>query len=344
MSNWWGSLPTAYNSVSGTAKFRVFPEDFIVDEKLSFTPDGDGENIFLRIEKRELNTEQVAKHLARFADVKLMDVGYAGLKDKNAVTRQWFSVRIPGKVELDWKFLNDDKIKILEVTRNRKKLRRGVISQNKFQITVREFDGDYAKLESIAQKIIAGGVPNYFGDQRFGHDAGNVAKACQIFTGEYKPKGKGERSILISAARSYIFNEILRKRIELNNWNNLLPGDVAIFDNNNSIFVVDEFDQTILTKLQEMDIHPAAALYGSGEFKTANDPYMIESAVVEDNMDLALGCKNNNLKLERRAMRLRVQDFTIEQLEPDAIRFAFALKSGAYATVVLREMLHLTKP
>ena len=345
MSNWWRDLPTALDSVCGTAKFRVNHEDFIVDEELSFTPDGEGENIFLRIEKRGLNTEQVAKQLARFSNVKLMDVGYAGLKDKNAVTRQWFSIRIPGKTELDWSSLNNEQINIIEINRNRKKLRRGVIKQNRFEIIVQEFNGDFAELETVAKSISVNGVPNYFGDQRFGNNCGNIEKALQIFTGEYKPKGRNkgraERSIILSAARSYLFNQILRERVRQQNWNKLLPGDVAIFDDNNSIFAPENLDELTNSRLDSMDIHPAAVLYGSGELKTTGEPNQIESTIIKENAELALGCKNNNMRLERRAMRLKVIGLTIEQLAAGQVKFSFALKTGAYATSVLREMLDL---
>ena len=341
MTNWWQNLPTAYDSICGKAKFRVIPEDFIVDEELSFTPDGEGENVFLRIEKRGLNTEQVAKQLARFANVKFMDVGYAGLKDKNAVTRQWFSIRVPGKTEFDWQKLNDEQISVLEISRNRKKLRRGVIKQNRFEITVREFDGDFANIKDIAQLISERGVPNYFGDQRFGNDCGNIEKAMHIFNGEYKPKTKAERGIVLSSARSYLFNEILSRRVQQKNWNKLLSGDVAIFDDNNSIFAVEDLDDLTLLRLESMDIHPAAALFGSGEFKTSGAPFQVESSVVEENPKLALGCKNNNMKLERRAMRLRIIDLVVEQASAGVVRFSFALKTGAYATVVLREIVKI---
>ncbi len=342
LSNWWQSLPTAYNSVCGSAKFRVNPEDFIVDEELSFTPDGEGENVFLRIEKKGLNTEQVAKSIARFATVKLMDVGYAGLKDKNAITRQWFSVRIPGKVEHNWEELNSDNMMVIEITRNRKKLRRGVIKLNSFEITVRDYSGNLDQLDSVCKKIKAGGVPNYFGDQRFGHDAGNIDKAYQISTGEYKPKGKGERGIILSAARSYIFNQILSKRVDADSWNKLIDGDIAIFDDSNSFFAVENIDQGLQHKVQEMDVHPAAALFGSGELKTMGLAQQVEEQVISDNNELALLCKNNNMRMDRRAMRLKVHDFECEQLSDNEIRFTFKLKTGAYATSVLREVLELT--
>lgn len=343
MSSWWQELPTAYDSVSGTAKFRVTPEDFVVDEELSFTPDGEGENVLLRIEKRGLNTEQVAKTISRFANVKLMDVGYAGLKDKNAITRQWFSVRIPGKVELDWSQINDEQISVLEVTKNLKKLRRGVIKCNRFQIIVREFAGDYSALSKTVEKVKTGGVPNYFGDQRFGRGGANIEKAFDLFAGEYKPKGRVERGILLSAARSFVFNTILSKRVERDNWDELLCGDVAIFDDNDSFFDIQELDQQTLAKLESMDLHPAAALFGSGEYRTTDMPNQIETEVVEQNIELASGCKNNNMRMERRAMRLCVQDLELEKISETELKFTFGLKTGAYATAVLREMINLTK-
>ncbi len=153
-----------------TGLIRVNPEDFQVDEILGFELSGEGEHVCLHIRKRNSNTAFVAKQIARLADVKNMDVSYAGLKDRNAVTTQWFSVYLSNKTEPDWQQLNTDEVEVLEVVRHNRKLRRGALKGNRFKICVRELQGDHESLEQRLQTIRGKGVPNYFGEQRFGRD------------------------------------------------------------------------------------------------------------------------------------------------------------------------------
>lgn len=180
------SYPRAYGRPDSTAIIRSQPEDFQVEEQLGFQPEGEGEHHFLYLKKRNTNTEWLAKQLARFSRVPLKDVGYAGLKDRNAVTSQWFSIRIPGTDTPDWKELECDDLKLLQAARHRRKLRRGALAQNRFKLRLRKLNTDRSEFENRLNQIASGGVPNYFGEQRFGHDQNNLTFANQLFAGELK--------------------------------------------------------------------------------------------------------------------------------------------------------------
>ena len=167
-----------------TATLRTAPEDFEVHEVLGFEPDGVGDHALLLIQKRNTNTEWLARNLAKFAGVKQVDVGYGGLKDRNAVTSQWFSVNLSGKTEPDWSQLESAETRVLRVTRNRRKLKRGAHHGNRFVITLRDVRGEASDLEARLHAIRTHGVPNYFGAQRFGIDANNIAQAHAMFAEE----------------------------------------------------------------------------------------------------------------------------------------------------------------
>ncbi len=190
---------------------RAAPEDFFVDEDLGFAADGLGEHVFVRLEKRGANTDFVAKELARFAGVRPDAVSYAGMKDRHAVTRQTFSIHLPGKADPDWSALLHAEFRVLEAVRHSRKLQRGALKGNRFRIVLRDVQGDSDAAGKVVEAICAQGVPNYFGEQRFGREAANVGKAHVMFKG--KRVQRHERSLLLSAARSHLFNAVLAERV-----------------------------------------------------------------------------------------------------------------------------------
>src|SRR5580693_579808 len=167
-------LPRAYGAPPLTAEMRRTPEDFRVDEILGYDADGEGEHALLWVEKRGANTDWVAKELAKFAGIPPLNVGYAGLKDRHAVTRQTFSVQLAGKPDPDWNAFPHEDIKVLAVTRHKRKLKRGALRGNRFVLVLRQVDGDHTVADHILKQIAQRGVPNYFGEQRFGREGGNV--------------------------------------------------------------------------------------------------------------------------------------------------------------------------
>jgi len=218
-------------SLSGV--IRTQASDFKVDEKFSFDFTGEGEHALVHIKKTDTNTDWLCRQIADLANLKKVDVSYAGLKDRHAITTQWFSVWLPGKPDPDWSALNSDKVEILSTCRHNRKLRRGSLRGNQFTLIIRNVEGDASDLESRIKTIMADGVPNYFGDQRFGIDGQNLEKAKVMFGGR-REKDRFKRSIYLSAARSAMFNDVLSQRVEMNKWADGISGDVMLLDNSHS--------------------------------------------------------------------------------------------------------------
>ncbi|OHC47109.1 MAG: tRNA pseudouridine(13) synthase TruD, partial [Rhodanobacter sp. RIFOXYA1_FULL_67_6] len=217
-------LPWAYGVPPLQARLRSTPEDFQVEEILGYDADGAGEHALLWVEKRGANTDWVARELAKFAGVPQVAVGYAGMKDRHALTRQTFSVQLAGKPDPDWSAFPHAEAKVLAVTRHSRKLKRGALRGNRFVLVLREVQGDRAMAEQVLAQIAARGVPNYYGEQRFGREGGNVAQARAMFGGRRVDRDK--RSFLLSAARSQIFNSVLAVRVERGAWDSPLEGEI----------------------------------------------------------------------------------------------------------------------
>ena len=326
----WGRPP-----LRGT--LRASPEDFFVDEDLGFAPDGAGEHVFVRVEKRGANTDWVACELARIADVRPDAVSYAGMKDRHAVTRQTFSVHLPGKSEPDWQAIVHDEFRVLEHQRHSRKLKRGALKGNAFRIVVRGVQGDVEAARNVVASIERSGVPNYFGEQRFGRDAANVERALAMFAG--KRVQRHERSLLLSAARSQLFNLVLARRVERCDWNRGLDGDVWMLSGTHSIFGPEALTDELIARCERGDIAPTGPLWGAGDLRSTADVADIENEVAGQCVAIAAGLAANDLRQERRALVLRPADLSLQILSDDVIEFAFGLSSGAYATVLLREIV-----
>ncbi|MGB5353285.1 MAG: tRNA pseudouridine(13) synthase TruD [Woeseia sp.] len=311
------------------ALIRVEPEDFRVTEILNIDFDGQGEHDWLWIEKRLTNTEWLARQLSRFAGVVAKDVGFAGQKDRHAVTRQWFSVRRTSGAGYDWSTLDLPGVTILEIARHSRKLRRGAHRGNRFDLVLRDVAGD---AEAGLQRIRNEGLPNYFGEQRFGHRGGNIEMARSLFGGRRLRRDK--RSLAVSAARSLLFNDILAARVSDKTWNTLLPGDHAVLDGTHSHFEVLELDETLAQRCRDFDLHPSAPLWGKGA-ATVTAP-AAERRVAALHADLAAGLEKLAV-VARRALRVRAASLQWER-QSDVLRLGFELPSGAFATAVLREV------
>jgi len=331
--------PCLYGQPASTGKIRTLPEDFIVTEHLSFEPSGEGEHVFLQIEKVGENTEYVARLLARFANVRQRDVSYAGLKDRHAVTTQWFSVWLPGKTDPDWQSLASEQIKVLQALRHARKLKRGVLSGNSFVLTVRDWQGDLAQTNQKLQHIKEQGIANYFGEQRFGHQGQNVNKAIAMFQGA--KVGREQRSLYLSAARSFLFNQILAERITQGLWNQPVLGDTYMFDGSHSSFKSDQTDAEIIRRLQANEIHATGVLWGRGQPGVSLDALQIEQSVIDSYPELAQGLIAESVDVDRRALRVNVPDLAWQFIESDVLRLSFSLPAGSYATALLREIVDL---
>lgn len=330
-------LPRAYGTPPLTATLRSTPEDFRVEEILGYDADGEGEHALLWVEKRDANTDWVARELARYAGVSPMNVGYAGLKDRHAVTRQAFTVQLPGKADPDWNAFPHAEVKVLASTRHKRKLKRGALRGNRFVLVLRDVRGDRARTEAVLENIATRGVPNYFGEQRFGREGGNVAQARAMFAGRRVDRDK--RSILLSAARSQIFNSVLAARVERDAWDKPLEGEIWSLAGSRSWFGPEPFDDVLAARLAQGDIHPSGPLWGQGEPPATEAAGELERSVAAQYLDLAEGLAAARMEQERRPLRLLPKNLRWRWLDDEALELSFELPAGAYATVVARELI-----
>jgi tRNA pseudouridine13 synthase len=319
-----------------SAVMRSAPEDFRVDEVLGFEPSGAGEHLFLQIEKRGANTAWVAQRLARWAGVAEHAVGYAGLKDRHAVTRQAFTVHLPRRIAPDLALLDaEPEFRVLESAWHARKLPRGALRGNRFVIRLRALVGDPAAIDARLHAIARRGVPNYFGEQRFGRDGGNLAAARAMFGGRRVPREK--RSILLSAARSHLFNALLATRVEIDAWERGLDGEVWMLDGSHSVFGPEPLSEPLQQRCSALDIHPTGPLWGRGELRSEGEAAALERAPAAQHPDLAAGLEQAGLRQERRALRLPVRELSWNFIDAD-LELAFFLPAGSYATTVLHAL------
>ncbi len=337
------SSPRAYGEPLCKVAFRRSPEDFIVNESLVFEPDGEGEHVYLHIKKRNTNTQWLARELAHYAGMKLRDVSYAGLKDRNAVTTQWFSLLLHSDKEPDWRQFTLHGIDILQVTRHRTKLRPGMAKKNQFIITLYADNFDEQALHERLQLIQQQGVPNYFGEQRFGHDANNIVQARDLFAGKIKVKSRQKKGLYLSAARSYLYNLVLAERVRQGNWHTALAGDCMMLDGSNSFFAIEQPDAEILSRLQRFDIHPTGPLWGAGAALTSLDALELESDILKDDSLLQQGLADAGLKMDRRALRMKPMSIGLNMISTNALQLMFELGPGQYATTLLHELFMLER-
>lgn len=332
--------PRAHGVSCGSAVLKATAEDFQVDEVLDIPLSGEGEHLWLWVEKRDLNTEDAARKLARAARLPQRAVSYAGIKDKHALTRQWFSLHLPGKADPDLSVAEDDHLKIARVVRHQRKLHRGAHAANGFTLRLTGLRADRDVLEQRLSAIQKLGVPNYFGPQRFGFDGGNVATAQQFAANGELPHSRNLRSRTLSAGRSWLFNRVLAKRVEARSWNQASPGDLLAFTDSRSFFLAGEAECTD-PRLAELDLHPTGPLWGEGESPAGRVIQAVEQAVSAEQPALAQWLATAGLTHERRILRLPISRLAWHYPAPDILQLEFILPSGCFATSVVRELVDL---
>jgi tRNA pseudouridine13 synthase len=329
--------PRAHGLALPPADLKAVPEDFHVEEQLSFEPSGSGPHWLLRIEKRGANTRWVSGEIARIAGVPAGDVGYAGLKDRQAVAVQWFSVPALKTTAEFWNGVATAEFKVLETRANSRKLRRGALSGNRFRIRLRNALWPREQLDSKLETLRMYGAPNYFGPQRFGRGGYNLDRVAAWVQSGAAPRGRAERSFTLSAARSLVFNAVLARRVEAGDWSQLAPGDLAMLDGSGSHFSVSAVDEELLRRSTEFDIHPSGPLWGRGLPATQGQALLHELAVAQELALVTELLAAQGLSQERRALRCAVRDLTVEH-EAGDLTLSFFLGRGQFATAVLREI------
>jgi tRNA pseudouridine13 synthase len=329
------------------AEIKTEPGDFRVEEQLSFVPSGEGPHWLLRVEKRAANTRWVAAELARLAGLPAAEVGYAGLKDRHAITVQWFSVPARHKSQEFWQALSTEEFRVLEAHANLRKLKRGALSGNRFRIRLRKVAWLRGQLEAKLAALRAHGVPNYFGPQRFGREGRNLDRVADWLERGVKPPGRTERGFTLSAARALIFNAVLARRVESASWGALQSGDLASLDGSGSHFPVTAVDDELSRRIEAFDIHPSGPLWGRGQPQTEGRVRELELEVAREFGPVTELLASEGLEQERRPLRCAVRDLRVEadaethEAEERTLTLSFSLGRGQFATAVLREIAEL---
>lgn len=335
---WPRVLDAEFGSPSA-GEYRATPEDFQVAEVLDFVPEGEGEHLWLHIEKRDLTTAMAVRDLARLCEVSPRDVGYSGMKDRVAVTRQWLSVQLPGREAPTGLHdaLAERGIRVLAEARHPRKLKRGVHRANRFRLRLTGAALEDPELEARWARLGEEGVANYFGPQRFGPDGRNLQRARSLLARGWRKRDDRD-GMLLSAARSFLFNELLAERVHEGSWNRLLAGEVAILDGTASQFSVEAPDAELDARAARLDLHPSGILWGVGESVAKEAALALENRLPDRYPALCAGLEHAEVRLARRSLRLRLGEPSLTRGE-NALWLAFSLPRGAFATAVLRELI-----
>lgn len=331
------TLPCFNNHAKPSGIIRQSNADFKVVESLGFEPCGDGEHLYLFVEKDGCNTDWVARQLQRAFSVKAVDIGYAGKKDRHSVSRQWFSVHLPGR-SADLSEIDNPEFKILKSCRHNKKLRLGSVKINRFELIVNQLS-DEIDTDFISE-IADTGVPNYFGYQRFGFHGNNLLNVEKMFNGKIKVKSKNKKGLYLSAARSWLFNLILAQRLQDETWHLPQSGDCLMLDGSHSFFECESVDETIRQRHTDKDVHICGWLPGRQMSAAMGYAKQVEDKVIQQNELFYRGISAAGASSNRRALRVVPRDLTFEYLAKDRVKFSFSLPSGCFATSVLRELIN----
>lgn len=323
-----------------TGKLKSQPEDFIVKEDLGFELDGEGEHVMVRVEKTGCNTLFVAEQLAKFAKISARSVSYAGLKDRNAVTEQWFCLQMPGKETPDFSLWQLDGCRVIATTRQKRKLRIGTLKGNQFELTIRDISVP-EDVEARLQKVAEQGIPNYFGEQRFGRDGQNLTQALRWANQEITVRERNKRSFYLSAARSAMFNHVASERIENQTINQVLLGDALQLTGRGSWFVATAEElPTLQARVASGELSITAPLPGDGELGTQEDALVFETNSLESYHSLMTLMKNERVSSTRRAMIVKPQNFQWQWIDQTTLKLNFFLNSGSFVTSVVREIIN----
>jgi tRNA pseudouridine13 synthase len=314
-----------------TSVFKRDPQDFKVTELMGVEPSGEGEHIWLKVQKEGKNTQDIARDLSRHFNVAKHAVSYSGLKDKNAITEQWFSVHIPGKSDPSLPVFRG--VNFIAKSRHNKKLKTGSHDGNHFVITLRDIS-DLESVESNLERVQEKGFPNYFGHQRFGFDRGNLTGAQNWLESGKRPRQRFLEGMYLSALRSYIFNITLSERISLGTWDTLVEDEIAQFDWSKSGFVVEDVTDS---RCASGEVHPAVNLF-DGNHKLPDSLLELSEQAWFSKL------RNKRFSPEQRALRVIPRALSWDRINDTDIEVRFELPRGSYATSLLKEVSVLIEP
>lgn len=333
------NLTWLHGKPAATGVLKANPEDFVVVEDLGFTPDGEGEHLLVNIRKNGCNTQFVADYLAKFAGIHARSVSYAGLKDRHAVTEQWFCLHLPGKESPDLSQFALEGCEVLQAARHLRKLRIGTLKGNEFTLVLRQIS-DRQEVEQRLQAIAAGGVPNYFGSQRFGRGGNNLTMARRWANDEIRVKERSKRSFYLSASRSALFNLIASQRLAHQQQQTVLEGDALQLAGRGSWFVAKAEELSDLQqRLDAGELMVTAPLPGDGESGTAGEALEFEQRYLAQQPELLSLLKRERVDPARRALLLQPQNLQWNWWDDVTVELRFWLPAGSFATSVVREIM-----
>lgn len=328
-----------YGQPVSTGVIKSEPEDFCVQEDLGFSFDGEGEHVLVYLRKTGCNTQFVADALAKFARISARAVSYAGLKDRHAVTEQWFCLQMPGKETPDFSRFKQEGCEVLKTARHRRKLRIGALKGNRFTLVLRQIS-HRADVEARLEQIQTQGVPNYFGEQRFGRSGNNLIMARKWANDEIVVKERGKRSFYLSAARSAMFNQATSARIESGHHRQVLLGDAVGLAGSGSWFTVAEGElESVQKRLAEGDVYLTAPLPGDGALGSQGEALALETKALEASGDFLSLMTRERVAPARRALIVVPESMTWRWLDDETLRLGFELPAGSFATSVVRELV-----
>ena len=336
-------LPFMADQPTASARIKVSPEHFKVDEVLGFEPDGTGQHYLFRILKINRNTADVARELSQMFGLRLVDVGYSGRKDKQAVARQWFSVPAQS-VDAVSSSIGGLGWKVEKQCRHGRKLRRGSHRGNSFDIRLSEFKGCASDLEQRVLNLQRRGFPNYFGSQRFGHQGRNIDEARRILGTDAIRLRRPSHQMLLSAARSWLFNVVLGQRLRENTWTRPLPGDIMMLAGSRSHFTAEKGDSMLPERLASLDIHVSGPLWGDVKSVQGQTAWQRECYWLEGEAELRDSVARTGANPARRALRATFDDLALKWTHDSNPRLIFTLGRGCYATSLLRELVLFEQP
>ncbi|NNG01751.1 MAG: tRNA pseudouridine(13) synthase TruD [Desulfobacteraceae bacterium] len=335
-------ISEALDGIGGQLKSE--PEFFQVEEILPYAPCGEGEHVFVVLRRKNLNTMDVARQIQRVLGVNATDVGYGGRKDKWAVTTQTFSIRISLSVPLSdiQNALSDLPVEILELKRHGNKLKIGHVSANRFRIIITDCVPDaLERANTVAQRLKENGIPNFFGEQRFGEAYRNLDRGLALFSTRKKSRRRSD-VFLVSAVQAALFNAWLAQRMGRGEFSEMLPGDVAKKTDTGGLFTVSDVEEA-RSRLHQGAIVYTGPIFGYKMMSAGETAGGIETGLLASFGMTPLDFKPLRAKGTRRPAILHIPDLAIETVG-QGLRFSFTLPSGAYATTVLREFMKTKVP
>ena len=324
-----------------SGRYKVEPEDFVVEEVAAYEPSGEGSHVWMWIEKRGLSTLDMLKEMGHQLGRHQKSFGIAGLKDAKSVSRQWVSMDLGDEREAD--DLESDYFRVLNVSRHNNKLRLGHLKGNRFHIVLRGTrDGDLETAKLNLTELERVGVPNYFGEQRFGKRGANLGKGLEILRGDVVAAARRMPrrvfGLVLSAVQSEVFNRVIAARLD--RIGKILPGDLATLHRNGATFVVENPDEDQL-RADALELSPSGPMPGPEMMVPTGEPLDIELRVLqelgltgEEFNDLPFGLASG----ERKPLRMPVRE-TAARMVDNGLELSFNLPKGGYATSVLRELL-----